>query len=157
MKLPALLFMVMFVSMSHAQDPLDSVLSSLRDEDLEISFVVPGNPEWLLQSEEEGDSLKIKNKKRKINLQRNIYISSFTLLSFSEGYSFDSIVQKLYRMLDNESSDLYAHALLNELFFPVRLFSIDRLRDGNWILDGRKAKIKREWKFFLEKEGYLVK
>ncbi|HMU46577.1 MAG TPA: hypothetical protein PKC72_09425 [Chitinophagaceae bacterium] len=132
-----LIFTLLLISkLSFTQGNLDSIFSSLNNKDL---FIAPRIG---------GLSITISNEERKaINNQKSSHkrelfkVSSFNynIKELAKKYSTKQVSEKLFSLLQDNNKDLYAAALLYELFDNRKLGKLVNISRDTWVSNGRKA------------------
>jgi hypothetical protein len=149
-KLVLLFFFLSTTEPTRAQSNIDSLFHQLNNDSLMISPIIYYSS-WLLK--EEYRPIVKETKPRK----RATVTSLVSIDTLANLFSEKIVSQKLFELLADKKRDIYAHALLTELFLPQKLPSVEgkRVRKELMIL-GVMENIRKDWQEILESKGYLI-
>jgi hypothetical protein len=136
-------------SHSQSQTGLDSIFSSLNNNDLFIAPIVGGINIGIKPTEIDYKSTRYQKRFCRVSsLNEDINL-------LAEKYSKKLIAQKLFALLQDSERDLYAIALLCDLLDNQKLGKLISLKREEWISKGEKVADLKYWQGYLKKEKYL--
>lgn len=148
-----LLFVLALFSISrgYCQSELDSFIASLNNKDLYIGFGIGGING---ASTKRWDTIKVKPQPRKLG-----YITStdVDITQLAKKYSTQKIVDKLLPLLDDPQKDMYAAALLYDLFDNKRLVKLSFMKREEWVKSGKNKEDVKAIKECVKRENLKIK
>lgn len=140
-KLIFLLALTTHSLLSASQDSLDELLSSINNKDLYITQI-HSNP-W-------GEKLKGIDKDSARASKRLFIVSSLNedIQAAAKKFTKKALLEKLKLLLNDPNKDLYANALLYDLFDNRKLGKLINLTRDEWTKSGRRDLDIKHWQEF---------
>jgi len=151
--LSILLFLVSFTGNAQSARSLDSILASLDNRGLYIAPIIYSSCIYCSAgtkiTEVNKDSVRIN--------KRLFMVSSFdeNLREMAKKYSDKVLILKLYALLLDTERDLYANALLCDLFDNRKLGKLLGIKREDWVTSGRQKCDMEFWKTYLNSRGFV--
>lgn len=143
------LLLISFGGNAQSNRELDSILASLKNNELYVSPVIRGV--WLFpvtasmqeeRNEEKGPSFVVSSIDKNIRDMASVYTN--TCLS-----------EKLYALLTDPERDFYANALLYDLLDNRKLGKLLGMKREEWVSSGRQKCDMEFWKSYLKPRGVV--
>jgi hypothetical protein len=150
MKVLFIILLSTLVAEAPAQRSLGSILNSLNNKDVYVSFITHASCIW--------------TKAPDTTLNKDSALAGirfFKVVSLDEDinevarrFERKMVIEQLYRLLEDPAKDFYANVLLYDLLDNHKLgkFLFNRTSRESWIDSGEKIKDVKKWQSFIKDE-----